>query len=93
MSKPSKTDQRYDRYAEIFDAPFAGEYDERGHRALHHEFMENHGESYGRDHVEGLAYEARKQAVDRIPDTPGDPDRAYARGRRIQRARSRGRSR
>ena len=40
MSRPSETDRRYDRYAEIFDNPVDADSIERGNRVLHHEFME-----------------------------------------------------
>jgi hypothetical protein len=60
MSKPSETDQRYDRYAQIFENPVTVREVEEGNRAQHWSFFENFAQSTGRLTVTGHA----QQAVD-----------------------------
>jgi hypothetical protein len=75
MSKPSETDKRYDRYAEIFDNPVDHEVLERGNRVLHHEFMENFAQYVSVPRVRDLADEAQQESLRR---TEGDPARRAA---------------
>lgn len=89
MSKPSDTDKRYDRYADIFENPVDAEVLERGNRVLHSEFMENFQQSTGRLSVVHSAEEAVRQARRRDPEAARRADEAP----RQRRSRSRGRSR
>jgi hypothetical protein len=72
MSRPSETDKRYERYADIFDSPETAHSIEEGWRALHWSFVEAYNPSgVVRQHAE----EAQRESLRR---TQGDPARRAA---------------
>lgn len=99
MSKPSETDKRYDRYAEIFDNPVDHEVIERGNRVLHNEFMENFARYVGQPRVRDLASEAQAESLRRAGSNPArreaelEHQRDWSPARHPIRAKRQGRSR
>ena len=72
MSKPSETDKRYERYADIFDSPETAHSVEEGWRALHWSFVESWNPSgVVRQHAEAAQAESLRR-------TEGDPARRAA---------------
>jgi len=61
VSKRSSMDERYDRYAEMFDNPVTAESLELGNRVLHWHFIENFQQSTGYEVVTNHARDAQKR--------------------------------
>lgn len=96
MSKPSETDKRYERYADIFDSPETAHSIEEGWRALHWSFMENwNPRGVVRQHAE----EAQQESLRRAGSDPAkreaelEHQRDWSPARHPIRAKRRGRSR
>jgi hypothetical protein len=68
VSKPSETDRRYDRYAEIWDNPISEHVIELGNRVLHWSFMENFAPYVARGAIRRHAEDAVRQARERDPE-------------------------
>jgi hypothetical protein len=96
MSKPSDTDKRYDRYADIFDEPVTHEAVERGYRVLHYESMEG---LFGQQRVRNVARYAEQESLRRAGSDPArreaelERQRDWSPARHPIRAKRQGRSR